>query len=120
MVTQIEQRAEGSLSARFQVLCALRDDTLQQELRDFIEAEHELPEPERYAATLRRLDAWLEFEADDRDMLVEAYERATAALPEEYAHRRREVETTVVLNAMTYTQFSALSVCLPFLQPAAG
>ena len=118
MVTQVQQRAEDSLAARLNAVLTLPGNALAeaQALRRLIQAEHELPEPARYEATLRRLNAWLALNVEDRHARVGAYERAIVAFPADYAQRRQDVETAVVLNALTFSQFRTLAECLPWLE----
>src|SRR5687768_419023 len=97
MVTQVQQRAEDSLTARLNAVLTLPGNALAQALalHKLIQAEHELPEPARYEATLRRLNAWLALNLEDRHTQVRAYERAIATFPADYAQRRQDVETAV-------------------------
>src|SRR5436309_3192869 len=121
MVTQV-QREEDSLKARLNAVLTLPGNALAQAqaLRELIRAEHELPEPARYEAALRRLHAWLALDMEERHTRVGAYERAIAAFPADYGQRRQDVETAVALNALTFSQFRTLAECLSWLGQPAG
>lgn len=111
-------RVEESLAARYHSLLALPDNRLERALTSFIQAEHELPEPARYDATLARLQAWLQLDAEERLIVARAFERALASMPREYVHRCREAERAVMMNALTFQQFRTLAESLPWLRDA--
>lgn len=105
-----------TLAERFYSMLVLDSDTLERALVPFIQAEHELPEPARYEATLARLRAWLELDDEDARVIAGAYERAIAGFPTDYHGRRLEAERAVMMNALTFGEFRRLAGILPWLR----
>ena len=106
----------GSLADRYFSYLNRSDQQLQTELCAVIEAEHALPEPRRYAATLDRLRAWLELSPEDARVIARAHAAALATYPEEYALEAQEAERDVILNAMTFEEFQRLAGFIPWLR----
>ncbi len=107
--------APDTLADRYYDLLALPTDDLDRETARMLQAEHELPAPIRYEATLARLWAWLALDPEDARIIAGSFERATAALPSEYRSRRIESERAVLMNALTYAEFRRLANLLPWL-----
>jgi hypothetical protein len=104
-----------TLADRFYDLLALPTDALDREMTRVLEAEHELPDPLRYEATLSRLRAWLALDSEDARILAASCDRAIATLPPEYRWRRIESERAVLMNALSYAEFRRLADFLPWL-----
>ena len=79
-----EHWSERELADEYHAYLALSDAELETEFRSIIRAEHALPEPIRYEATLRRLRAWLALAWEDARTLARAHADALAKFPEPY------------------------------------
>ena len=102
-------RDEQALADRYYDLLALNPDALEAELAQIATIEHSLPEPLRYGEVRARLLAWLALSAEDRRILVRSFQRALATLPDEVSEARVDAERAVILNSLTFEEFTALA-----------
>jgi len=107
--------AASSLADSFFSYLALPDPQLEAKLRSMIRLEDELPEPDRYEATLARLRAWLELSDEDARIIARGWARALATLPADYGQRAAQAERAVIFNGLTFAEFRRLSDLLPSL-----
>ena len=71
---------------------------------------------DRNAAALLRLRAWLALDVEEARVIARAFDDAFLDLPEGWRERSREIEFSVIVNALHAREFRQLARILPWLR----